>query len=336
MYACVLALLAGCMYLQGCASSPAFSYDYSQGFFHRVRAGESLGTIGQLYQRDPQLLVLINGLAPPYAIREGQHLYVPPSNDPNQLSRVFAQRPTIMQEGARREQSEAEVRELIKRRAAEQAARVAQEQAAAAARARLRQQQSLASIRQPSNRSTFTAQTYRGSGAGEGGSLKNSAPPKKYPDSVKKQISDEDSRSNFWDTPPSGRRVSATWRGRSGYSWPTEGVVIKGFSAGGSNPHKGVDIAAPEGSPVRASRAGTVIYSGDGIPGYGNMIIIDHGDGYATVYAHNRRNIVKANHRVRAGEVIGEVGDTGNATTAHVHFEIRRNAQTIDPQRFLP
>ncbi|MFH0794015.1 MAG: M23 family metallopeptidase [bacterium] len=336
MTACAFFLVSACVFLQGCGhSGAAFSYDYSQGYFHRVRAGESLGTIGQLYQRDPQLLVFINGLAPPYSIREGQHLYVPPSNDPNQLSRVFAQRATVIQEGAHREQSEVQTRELIRRRAAEEAARIAQAQAAAAARARSRAQVA-ASASQSSGRSSFTAQTYRGSGAGEGGSLKDSALPKKYPDSVKKQVSDKQSQDSFWDSPPSGRRVSATWRGRSGYSWPVDGVVIKGFSAGGNSPNKGVNIAAPEGSPVRASRAGTVIYSGDGIPGYGNLVIIDHNDGFATVYAHNRKNYVKTNNRVRQGEVLGEVGDTGNATTVHVHFEIRRNAQTIDPQRYLP
>ena len=100
--------------------------------------------------------------------------------------------------------------------------------------------------------------------------------------------------------------------------------------------HRGVDIAAPKGTPIRAAADGTVIYSGDDIPGYGKMVIVDHGRGWATCYAHNSVNRVKQDSRVGAGQVIGEVGDTGRASGPHCHFEVRHNYESIDPMPLLP
>jgi lipoprotein NlpD len=119
-----------------------------------------------------------------------------------------------------------------------------------------------------------------------------------------------------------------------GFGWPCVGTVSRPFDE--KTNHRGLDVCAAEGSPIVAAREGKVIYSGDKLPGYGNMVIVDHGSKLATVYAHNRRNLVSVGQQVKRGQQIAEVGQTGNATTPHVHFEVRKNAQSTDPRPMLP
>jgi murein DD-endopeptidase MepM/ murein hydrolase activator NlpD len=98
--------------------------------------------------------------------------------------------------------------------------------------------------------------------------------------------------------------------------------------------HYGMDIAAPEGTEIYPYREGKVIFSGDQ-PGYGNTVIIDHGDGHISKYAHNRVNLVKNGDRVDEGTVIAEVGSTGLSTGPHLHFEVRQNGKPINPEVIL-
>jgi murein DD-endopeptidase MepM/ murein hydrolase activator NlpD len=95
-----------------------------------------------------------------------------------------------------------------------------------------------------------------------------------------------------------------------------------------------VDIAAPEGTEVRAAEAGTVLHAG-ALRGYGNVVILDHGGGLRTVYAHNRENLVRAGARVGRGQTIARVGQTGRATGPHLHFEVREDEIPADPLRYL-
>jgi murein DD-endopeptidase MepM/ murein hydrolase activator NlpD len=96
-----------------------------------------------------------------------------------------------------------------------------------------------------------------------------------------------------------------------------------------------VDILAPEGTPVRAARDGIVVYSDNQLSGYGNLVIIDHGNNLATVYGHNSVNLVRLGASVRRGTVIARVGQTGNASTPHLHFEVRRGQTPVDPLPYL-
>jgi murein DD-endopeptidase MepM/ murein hydrolase activator NlpD len=122
---------------------------------------------------------------------------------------------------------------------------------------------------------------------------------------------------------------------RSPFIWPVEGAVASAFGPRGETHHDGIDIAAPVGAPVRAARGGRVLYS-DELRGYGNLVIIDHGDGYATVYAHNRTNAVAPGGIVRQGDVIGEVGDTGDSKEPNLHFELRKDNVARNPLFYLP
>jgi murein DD-endopeptidase MepM/ murein hydrolase activator NlpD len=95
--------------------------------------------------------------------------------------------------------------------------------------------------------------------------------------------------------------------------------------------HNGVDIGAREGAPVRAVNDGLVAYSFNGMSGYGNSVLLLHADGSVTLYAHCRATYVFAGQRVRRGQVIAEVGETGLARGAHLHFEWRRDGQPLNP-----
>jgi murein DD-endopeptidase MepM/ murein hydrolase activator NlpD len=100
--------------------------------------------------------------------------------------------------------------------------------------------------------------------------------------------------------------------------------------------HEGIDMAAPIGTPVYAAAAGNVIYAGDQVRGYGNMVVIRHSGNLVTVYAHNSLLLVHIGDQVSVGREIARVGDTGRATAPHLHFEVRRNEIPQDPMQFLP
>ena len=100
--------------------------------------------------------------------------------------------------------------------------------------------------------------------------------------------------------------------------------------------HRGIDLAAKPGTPIFAVADGVVVYSDNKQRGYGNLVIIDHGKGVLTVYAHNRRNLVDEGERVRQGARIAEVGNTGRSTGPHLHFELRVKGKAVNPLDYLP
>jgi lipoprotein NlpD len=125
-------------------------------------------------------------------------------------------------------------------------------------------------------------------------------------------------------------------KGALALAWPVGGgTVTSGFGERGHSFHDGIDIGAPIGTPVRAAQDGDVIYS-DVLRGYGNVIIVRHARGFATVYAHNQRNRTHEGQHVRQGEVIGNVGDSGRTSGANLHFEVRQDNVARNPLYFLP
>jgi murein DD-endopeptidase MepM/ murein hydrolase activator NlpD len=119
----------------------------------------------------------------------------------------------------------------------------------------------------------------------------------------------------------------------SGFIWPVNGVLTSGFGWRWGRMHEGIDIGVGSGTPIRAAAGGTVIYAG-WMGGYGNLTIIDHGNGLATAYAHQSAFAVGGG-AVSQGTVIGYVGTTGNSTGAHLHFEVRVNGSPVNPLGYL-
>ncbi|MGM0570776.1 peptidoglycan DD-metalloendopeptidase family protein [Marinobacter sp.] len=118
------------------------------------------------------------------------------------------------------------------------------------------------------------------------------------------------------------------------WRWPHVGTVIAKFSTSGKV-NKGIDIAGNSGDPVKAAADGSVVYAGNGLLGYGNLIIINHNEHYLSAYAHNRRILVEEGQDVKQGETIAELGSTGTDGNK-LHFEIRRNGNPVDPMPYLP
>lgn len=126
---------------------------------------------------------------------------------------------------------------------------------------------------------------------------------------------------------PSRDAGGIAWR------WPTTGTVISGYNAHDAIP--GLQIGGKRGDPVRAAASGTVVYSGDGLVGYGELIIIKHSDNYLSAYGHNSRRLVKEGEHVKAGQVIADMGSTG-APRVELEFQIRRRGKPVDPMHYLP
>jgi murein DD-endopeptidase MepM/ murein hydrolase activator NlpD len=119
-------------------------------------------------------------------------------------------------------------------------------------------------------------------------------------------------------------------------SWPVGGVVISAWGTPRRNHlHRGIDIGAPEGTAIHSVDDGMVVMSFDDYGSFGKLVAIRHDDGIITYYAHNSKNLVREGDRVRAGEVIAQVGSTGNATCSHVHFEVHVGGQAVDPMLAL-
>jgi murein DD-endopeptidase MepM/ murein hydrolase activator NlpD len=112
---------------------------------------------------------------------------------------------------------------------------------------------------------------------------------------------------------------------------PVEGTVSSGFGERAGGNHSGVDLLAPAGTAVRAAEQGIVVYAGDGLRGYGNAIVLDHGESVTTLYGHLEAIRVESGDALPAGARIGTVGRSGNATTPHLHFEIRVDGEPVDP-----
>ena len=121
----------------------------------------------------------------------------------------------------------------------------------------------------------------------------------------------------------------------AGLIWPVRGPVTSEYGTRWGRQHTGIDIGAGTGTPIRAAKGGEVVYSGT-MNGYGNVIVINHGGGFSTLYAHQSRLAASDGQDVDQGQVIGYVGSTGRSTGPHLHFETRVNGNPQNPRRYLP
>lgn len=134
---------------------------------------------------------------------------------------------------------------------------------------------------------------------------------------------------------PSIAQNSARLRRPSRLFWPLQGTITRSFRRSGKRRHDGLDIAARQGTPIRAAADGKVLFSAWGPGGYGRIVILRHATGLVTVYAHNHRNLVRAGQHVRQGDRIATVGRSGRATGFHLHFEVRRKTVPVSPLIYL-
>ncbi|MDN3639217.1 peptidoglycan DD-metalloendopeptidase family protein [Simiduia curdlanivorans] len=118
------------------------------------------------------------------------------------------------------------------------------------------------------------------------------------------------------------------------WQWPARGRIIRNYSPK-SGLNKGIDIEGRLGEPVLSAAPGTVVYSGDGLRGYGKLLIIKHNDTFLSAYAHNHKLLVKEGESVKGNQKIAEIGSSGTDTTK-LHFEIRREGKPVDPLQYLP
>ncbi|WP_426752865.1 peptidoglycan DD-metalloendopeptidase family protein [Myxococcus sp. Y35] len=116
--------------------------------------------------------------------------------------------------------------------------------------------------------------------------------------------------------------------------WPLKGVLYGRFGKKGKEPHDGIDLAAPSGTPVKTAQEGTVLYAGEQ-RGYGNIVIVEHANQLITLYAHNRDLRVRTGQKVRRAQVIATVGESGRTSGPHLHFEVRLDGKPVDPLDYL-
>ncbi|WP_027579073.1 peptidoglycan DD-metalloendopeptidase family protein [Bradyrhizobium sp. Ai1a-2] len=135
---------------------------------------------------------------------------------------------------------------------------------------------------------------------------------------------------------PAAVKPSETTSSLPTFRWPARGKVITGYGAktnGKSN--DGINLAVPEGTPVKAAEDGVVAYSGNELKGYGNLILVRHSNGYVTAYAHASELLVKRGDTIKRGQVIAKSGQSGEVSSPQLHFEIRKGSSPVDPLQFL-
>ena len=125
--------------------------------------------------------------------------------------------------------------------------------------------------------------------------------------------------------------------GKFGFRWPLQNpVVTSNYGKRGKDLHEGLDLKAPTGTPVYSSQSGVVLFAGEGIRGYGLLVVVRHPEKVSTIYAHNSKILVRRGQRVRQGQLLSYSGATGHVTGPHLHFEIRLGLSAVNPTPYLP
>ncbi|MFG0605134.1 murein hydrolase activator NlpD [Vibrio mimicus] len=301
-------LLLSCL-LFGCvAQSPApvsgLGKDYNaiergsyRGSYYEVKKGDTLYFIAYLTDKDVNDLIRYNDLSTPYTIHPGQKLKLwLPNYTP----------PAYGGTGG-----------------------VATVAAASSLGSAVGKTAAATSATQPVSKSSNAKKAQKGSNNSQNMTKKD---PVKAVDQTKTKeyvepVGKQNVNVNVVNSKPSNDKV-AKWL------WPTKGRVIKNFSAGDQG-NKGIDIAGQRGQAVVATAEGTVVYSGNALRGYGNLIIIKHNEHYLSAYAHNDQLLAKEGQTVQAGQKIATMGSSGT-NSVRLHFEIRYQGKSVNPKRYLP
>ena len=322
----IAALLLGTA--SGCAT---FDMDharvapYSQGRAPRpvivvyVQRGDTVAGIARRYGLSMQAVIDANGLDEPYQLKRGQRLILPPSTatafEPRETAPVArtyraAPRPVIeTSELAPPEAPKAKVRstpvvEVDDPKPAAQAKSAGADPRLLGAR--------YYAMSSPRPKPVLD---------GQGGPLEVEPPRESKIAAVRREK-------------PVRELVSETSTGR--FVWPVEGKIISSFGRRASGVHNdGINIACEPGSAVKAADSGVVVYDGNELTAYGNLLLVRHSSGFVTAYAHNKKLLVQRGDAVRQGQTIALAGSTGDVDRPQLHFEIRKGDRAVDPNRYL-
>ncbi len=304
------------------ADSPVFAFDRAGGSkyqpvpadgLHRVRAKETVYAVSRRYGVPVRSLIRLNDLKPPYALLLGQDLKVPA-----QRTHVVAKGETVFAISKRYDLS---LNELVRLNAVAEPYRI-----------KTGQTLLLPDSEQPS-RAPAAVATPAPTPPADGSKLAQT-PIIRNP--VLKDAPTVREPPKRVVLPPSTNIPRPARLSGRGFLWPVSGSVISGFGPKGKGLHNdGINIAARRGTAVRAAQNGVVVYRGNELRGFGNLVLIRHAKGYMTAYGHNEKLLVKRGQKVVRGQVIARVGSSGNVARPQLHFEIRRGRRAVNPLRYL-
>jgi murein DD-endopeptidase MepM/ murein hydrolase activator NlpD len=136
--------------------------------------------------------------------------------------------------------------------------------------------------------------------------------------------------------PPASGGPSTAAEAAPKFRWPVRGQVLAGFGSKiKGRPNNGINVAVPEDTSIKAADGGVVVYSGNELKAYGNLLLVRHPNGYVTAYAHAKQLLVKGGDEIKRGQVIAKSGRTGDVDTPQLHFEIRKASEPVDPMQYL-
>jgi murein DD-endopeptidase MepM/ murein hydrolase activator NlpD len=268
---------------------------------HEVRSGDTVSQLAQRYGVPMRELVRVNAIEPPYTIRVGQRLVIPETARPES------------------------VRNVVPATAPSPAVVAVSPPASQAVPPPVAPPQAAVSIPAPAPQAGTAPAAPTAPVVPAPAPQIASVPPAVAPVPPPAPAN-----------PPAAPAGSDTAVSAGRMLWPVRGVVTSDFGPKpGGLQNDGVNIAAPRGTPFRAAESGTVIYAGNELRGFGNLLLLRHEGGIVTAYAHADELLVQRGDQVRRGQTIGRVGATGNVTTPQLHFEVRRGTRAVNPIEFL-
>lgn len=293
--------------------------------YYTVRPGDTLYSVAFVHNMDYQTLALINGIKSPYTINVGQRLLTDTGKSTKKLYRV-TRGDTVYN--------------ISKRYGLTPAALMTMNSMGSNCNIRIGQ---MLVVGKNTGGSARTSESGTVTRSGSVASTRNgsktsvSQTSKKQQEQViagngrKGQGADRKPQTTASKNTSVSQSQLAKRNGKVKWHWPTGGSVIEGYSSS----NRGIDISGRKGDSVRSAAKGKIVYAGDALRGYGNLIIINHDDDYLSAYAHNDAILVTEGQMVESGQVIARMGDT-DAKSVRLHFEIRHNGESVNPLNYLP
>jgi murein DD-endopeptidase MepM/ murein hydrolase activator NlpD len=275
-----------------------------------VANGETLDTISERYGVPAAALLSANGLSNASEVKSGTHLVVPVYHaDGHAVAGAESEKAAKKRD---KDVADADLPKSAKSKAKDKEKEKASAKADKAAK-----------------EAEKSASESKGAAVAEAEPSKSSEAKKPAVD--KTPTGNLESGASQSKTPLTGAQADAAGT-EPEFRWPARGRIIQGFKAGGND---GINISVPAGTSVRAAESGVVVYAGDGLKGYGNLVLIKHPNGFVTAYGDNAELEVKRGETVKRGQVIAKSGDTGNVNSPQLHFELRKGSTPVDPTNYL-